>query len=67
MITRDQGAGTQGVMAANIVRLSYREKVSVATMKEILSLCLHEKLNGVQYEVHWAATTIVFKMYYFYS
>ena len=34
-----------------MVRLSYREKVSVATMKEILLLCLQEKLTGVQYEV----------------
>ena len=35
----------------NVVMLSYREKVSVATMKEILLLCLQEKLTGVQYEV----------------
>ena len=36
----------------NIVKLSYREKVSIATMKEIISVCLQEKLSGVQYEVN---------------
>jgi len=34
----------------NIVRLSYKEKVPVSTMKEILSIALSEKLNGALYD-----------------
>ena len=34
----------------NVIKLSYREKVPVIAMKEILQNCLQEKLAGVQYE-----------------
>lgn len=34
----------------NLVRLSYREKVSVASIKEIISVALNEKLTGMTYE-----------------
>mmetsp|Transcript_4229 Transcript_4229/g.4382 ORF Transcript_4229/g.4382 Transcript_4229/m.4382 type:complete len:123 (+) Transcript_4229:80-448(+) len=38
------------VAADNIVRLTYREKVPVSVMKEILQTCLQERLVGAQYE-----------------
>eukprot|EP00603_Paraphysomonas_imperforata_P009257 CAMPEP_0114425674 /NCGR_PEP_ID=MMETSP0103-20121206/7366_1 /TAXON_ID=37642 ORGANISM="Paraphysomonas imperforata, Strain PA2" /NCGR_SAMPLE_ID=MMETSP0103 /ASSEMBLY_ACC=CAM_ASM_000201 /LENGTH=128 /DNA_ID=CAMNT_0001594535 /DNA_START=26 /DNA_END=412 /DNA_ORIENTATION=- len=34
----------------NIIQLSYRQKVPVSAMKEILQTCLNEKLTGKQYE-----------------
>jgi len=34
----------------NVVRLSYREKVPVGTMKEIVAAALQERLQGAQYE-----------------
>ena len=34
----------------NIVRLTYREKVPVSTMKEIILSCLQERLTGAVYE-----------------
>jgi hypothetical protein len=34
----------------SLVRLSYREKVPVGAMKEIIQTCLQEKLTGFQYE-----------------
>ena len=33
-----------------IVRLTYREKPPVATMREVIQVCLQEKLTGAQYE-----------------
>ncbi len=33
-----------------IVRLTYREKPPVSTMREIIQVCLQEKLTGAQYE-----------------
>ena len=33
-----------------VVRLTYREKVPVSTMKEIIQVCLQERLTGCQYE-----------------
>lgn len=34
----------------NIMRLTYREKVPVTTMREIIQACLQERLTGAQYE-----------------
>ena len=34
----------------NIMRLTYREKVPVSTMKEIIQACLAERLTGAIYE-----------------
>ena len=34
----------------NVIRLTYREKVPVSAMKEIILACLQEKLTGAQYE-----------------
>lgn len=33
-----------------IIKLSYKEKVPVITMKEILSNCMQEKLTNIQYD-----------------
>ena len=42
-------------MAENLVRLTYREKVPVAAMREILSIALGERLQGMTYEADKAA------------
>jgi hypothetical protein len=34
----------------NIVRIAYRDKVSVVAMKEIIQVCFQEKLKNAQYE-----------------
>ena len=34
----------------NLIKLSYREKVPVAAMKEILHTCLTERLTNAQYD-----------------
>ena len=34
----------------NIIRLTYREKVPVSTMKEIILASIQERLTGAQYE-----------------
>jgi hypothetical protein len=34
----------------SIIKLSYKEKVPITTMKEIIHSCLLDKLNGFQYE-----------------
>lgn len=41
-------ANAQGEDA--IIKLSYKEKVPIATMKEIIHNCLHEKLANFQYD-----------------
>jgi hypothetical protein len=44
-------ASTSAAAVETVLRLPFREKVSVVTMKEIIQVCLQEKLNGAQYEV----------------
>jgi len=39
-----------GNNTSNIVRLQYREKVPVAAMKELIRVCLAEKLTSATYE-----------------
>ena len=43
-------SSSTGVAESQIMRLTYREKVPIATMKEILTLALQEKLSGMQYD-----------------
>ena len=42
-------------MAENQVRLTYKEKVPVAAMREVLSIALGERLQGMTYEADKAA------------
>jgi len=36
--------------SSNVVKLSYREKVPVAAMKDVLKTCMTEKLTGAKYD-----------------